>query len=168
MDNASLKSERFFNGPDALELLREIHQFLLYRKYSACVKRWLKSSCSSSPPLDTDLFISIMFELRCTKFRIVYKTMVDPLKMPLDASLSQIMGNKMISLCCSFPVSAYLVGMLENFLLVTQLLELLLNPNLSSFIQSSFKEIFEGSRGDAKTFSYMTSPVSIRTTFGIQ
>ena len=30
--------------------------------------------------LDTDLFISIMFELRCTKFRIVHKTMVDPLK----------------------------------------------------------------------------------------
>ena len=39
-------------------------------------------------------------------------------------------------------------------------------PN--SFIQSCFKEIFGGSRGDANTFSYMTSPVSILTTFGIQ
>ena len=37
VDNASLKSERFFNRPDVLSLLREIHQFLLYRKYSACV-----------------------------------------------------------------------------------------------------------------------------------
>ena len=55
--------------------------------------------------LDTDLFISIMFELRCTKFGIVHKTMVDPLKMPLDESLSQIMDNIMLSLWCSFPIS---------------------------------------------------------------
>ena len=34
VDNAWLKSERFLNGPDVLELLREIHQFCLYRKYS--------------------------------------------------------------------------------------------------------------------------------------
>ena len=39
-------------------------------------------------------------------------------------------------------------------------------PN--SFIQSCFKETFRGDRGDAYPFSYMTSPVSIRTTFGIQ
>ena len=39
-------------------------------------------------------------------------------------------------------------------------------PN--SFMQSCFKEIFGGGRGDAYTFSYMTSSVSIRTTFGIQ
>ena len=38
-------------------------------------------------------------------------------------------------------------------------------PN--SFIQSCFKEIFGGGRGDAYTFSYVTPPVSIRTTFGI-
>ena len=37
-------------------------------------------------------------------------------------------------------------------------------PN--SFIQSCLKEIFGGIRGDSKTFSSMTSPVSIRTTFG--
>ena len=46
--------------------------------------------------LDTHLFISIMFEMRCTKFRTVHKTMVDPLKIPFDASLSQILGNKMM------------------------------------------------------------------------
>ena len=40
------------------------------------------------------------------------------------------------------------------------------DPN--SFIQSCFYEIFGGGRGDANTFSYLTSPVSIRTTFGIQ
>ena len=39
-------------------------------------------------------------------------------------------------------------------------------PN--SFIQSCFKEILGGGRGDANTFSYMTSPFSILTTFGIQ
>ena len=41
-------------------------------------------------------------------------------------------------------------------------------PEPNSLFQSCFREIFGGSRGDAYTFSYMTSPVSIRTTFGIQ
>ena len=63
-----------------------------------------------------------------------------------------------------------LVGLVGNFVLVEQLLllvvEQLLNPN--SFIQSCVKEIFGGGRGDAYTFSHMTSPVSIRTTFVIQ
>ena len=39
-------------------------------------------------------------------------------------------------------------------------------PN--SLFHSCFKEIFGGSRGDMYNFSYMTSPVSILTTFGIQ
>ena len=39
-------------------------------------------------------------------------------------------------------------------------------PN--SFIQIPLKEIFGKSRGDAKTFSCLTSPVSIRIAFGIQ
>ena len=55
--------------------------------------------------LDTDLFSSIMLELRYTKFRIVQKVIVDPLKTSLDASLSQIMGNMIVSLFCSFPTS---------------------------------------------------------------
>ena len=42
--------------------------------------------------------------LVCTKFRIVHNTMVDRFKIPLDASLSQIMGNMMVSL---FLVFAY-------------------------------------------------------------
>ena len=43
---------------------------------------------------DTNFFISIMFELARTKFRISHKAIVDPFEMPLDASLFQIMGNK--------------------------------------------------------------------------
>ena len=40
--------------------------------------------------------------------------MVDPLKMPFDASLSQIMGNKMVSLICSFPISVAMKSSLLN------------------------------------------------------
>ena len=54
---------------------------------------------------DTNSFISIMFEHGCTKFRTSQKAIVDPLKTPLDASLSQIMGNMMFSLFWSFPIS---------------------------------------------------------------
>ena len=53
----------------------------------------------------TDLFSSIMFELRCTKIRIVQKAIVDPFKTPLDASLFQIMGNMMFSLLWSLHIS---------------------------------------------------------------
>ena len=52
-----------------------------------------------------------------------------------------------------------LVGLIGHFWIVEQLLFL---------VQSCFKEIFGGGRGDAYIFSYLTSPVSIRTTFGIQ
>ena len=48
--------------------------------------------------LDTDLFSSIMFELRCTKFGIFQKTIVDPFEMVLDASLFQVMGLMIFSL----------------------------------------------------------------------
>ena len=42
---------------------------------------------------DTNFFISIMFEHDFAKIRMSQETIVDPLKTPLDASLSQIMGN---------------------------------------------------------------------------
>ena len=45
-------------------------------------------------------------------------------------------------------------------------LQQLLNPILSS--NYLLKEIFGGGRGDAYTFSYMTSPVSTMIAFGIQ
>ena len=70
VDNASLKSERFLNGPVFPDLLREIHQFCLYRKY--CFRHVMKEILVRKfVHLDTDLFSSIMFELRCTKIRIV-------------------------------------------------------------------------------------------------
>ena len=52
-----------------------------------------------------------------------------------------------------------LVGLVGSLLLVEQLL----NPN--SFIQSCFKEIFGGGRGDAYTFSCMISPVFLPNNF---
>ena len=55
--------------------------------------------------LDTDFFSSINFELRFTKCRIFQKTIVNPFKTPLDASLSQIMGSMMVSLFFSLPIS---------------------------------------------------------------
>ena len=46
--NASLKSERLLSCPDLPELFREIHQFFVYRKHSACVIWCLKTFCASS------------------------------------------------------------------------------------------------------------------------
>ena len=64
--------------------------------------------------LDTDLFSSVMFELRFTKFRIFQETIVNPLKIPLDASLSQIPGNIMVSLLFSLPISMAMRSSLLN------------------------------------------------------
>ena len=63
-----------------------------------------------------------------------------------------------------------LVGLIGNFWLVEQLLPsgCRATSERNSFIQSCFKKVFGGGRGDAYTFSKMTCPVSIRTTFGKQ
>ena len=53
--------------------------------------------------LDTNFFISNMFELGCTKFRIFQEAIVDPFEILLDASLFQIMGLMMFFLCGVFP-----------------------------------------------------------------
>ena len=45
--NASLKLERSFIGPIFPDVLREIHQFFLYLKYSSCDMRYVKSFCAS-------------------------------------------------------------------------------------------------------------------------
>ena len=55
--------------------------------------------------LDADFFSSINFELRFTKCGIVLEAIVNTFKTSLDASLSQIMGNKMFSLFFSFPIT---------------------------------------------------------------
>ena len=43
--------------------------------------------------LDTDFFSSINFELRFTKYGIFQETIVNPFKIPLDASLSSHYGQ---------------------------------------------------------------------------
>ena len=55
--------------------------------------------------LDTDLFISIMFELGCTKFRIFQEAIVDRFEMLLDTSLFQIVSLLIFFLFWSFPIS---------------------------------------------------------------
>ena len=55
--------------------------------------------------LDTDFFSSIMFELRFTTYGIFQEAVVNPFKTSLDASLSQIMGNIMVSLFFRLPIS---------------------------------------------------------------
>ena len=97
VDNASLKSERFLNGPVFPDLLREIHQFCLYRKYPDACHVMREILVRKSVHFDIHFFISIMFELECTKIRIYQKAIVDPLITPLEASLFQVMGLMILS-----------------------------------------------------------------------
>ena len=111
--NASLKSERSFNGLDLPELLREIHHFFQYRKCSAIGEIFLRKLVH----LDTDLFSSIMFELGYTKFRIFQKAVVDPFEMLLDASRFQNQGLMIFFLFWSFPISVAMRSSLLNYVL---------------------------------------------------
>ena len=63
---------------------------------------------------DTNFFITIMFELGCTKFRIFQEAIVDPFKMLFDASLFQIMGLMIFFLLWSFPISVAMRSSLLN------------------------------------------------------
>ena len=64
--------------------------------------------------LVTDFFSSIMFELRFTKFGIFLESIVKQFKTSLDASLSQIMGNKMIFSFFGLPKSMAMRSLLLN------------------------------------------------------
>ena len=64
--------------------------------------------------LDTDFFSSIMFELRFTKHGIFQETIVNPFKIPLDASLSQNMGNVIVPLFFCLPISTAMRSHLLN------------------------------------------------------
>ena len=55
-----------------------------------------------------------MFELRFTKYGIFQEAIVNPFKIPLDPSFSEIMGNMMVSLFCSFPISVSMRSSLLN------------------------------------------------------
>ena len=113
MNNASLKSERSLTGPIFSDLLREIHQFFVSKVL------FLRHSIGEIflrvlVHLDTNFFSSIMFELRFTKFRIFQETIVNPFIIPVDASLSQIMGNMMVFLFFSLPKSMAMRSLLLN------------------------------------------------------
>ena len=71
--------------------------------------------------LDTDFFSSIMFELRFTKYGIFQETTMNPFKIPLDASLSQIMGNVIVSLLfISLPISMAMRSPLLNDIILNR------------------------------------------------
>ena len=63
-----------------------------------------------------------------------------------------------------------LVGLIGNFWIVEQLVHLVVEQLLNSILSSSHvsRRSLAEAEVDAYTFSYMTSPVSILTTFGIQ
>ena len=107
-----LSSVRFFQ----IYLMREIHQFFLYRKCSSSVFRLVKEIfLRILVHLDADFFSSINAELRFTKHGIVLEAIVNPFKICLDASLSQIMGNMKVSLFFSLPITtAMRSSLLDN------------------------------------------------------
>ena len=67
--------------------------------------------------VDTNFFISIMFELGCTKFRISQEAIVDSFEMLLDASLSQIMGLMIFFLVSSFHIFVAIRSSLLNYVI---------------------------------------------------
>ena len=83
MDNASLKSERFFNGPDVSRLIERDPPILFVSKIF-CLRHSIgEIFLRIRVHLDTDFFSSIMFELRFTKDGIFQETIVNPFKIPL-------------------------------------------------------------------------------------
>ena len=100
--NASLESEWCLLGPISRLIERDppilfaSKVLILRHSKSVIFLRILEN-------LDTHFFTSIDFELRFTKCGIFLEAIVHPFKTSLDASLSQIMGNMMVSLLFSFP-----------------------------------------------------------------
>ena len=100
--------------------------------------------------LDTDSFSSIMFELRFTKFRIFQEAIVNPFIMPLDASFSQIMGNMMVSLFFSLPISmAMRSSLLDDIILNREKVQCTLNGASAGF--TFFQEMPASEIDDALT-----------------
>ena len=115
MVNASLKSERSLTGPVFPEFIERDPPILSVSKV-LCLRhmRGEKSFCAFLVHLDTDFFSSIMFELRFTKYGTFQEMIVNPFKIPLDESLSQIMGNMIVSLFFSLPISMAMRSSLLN------------------------------------------------------
>ena len=102
VDNASLKSERFLNGPVFPDLKREPPILCVSKVF------WFRHVMREIlvrkiVHFDTNFFISIMSELGCTKFRSFQEAIVGTFKMLLDASLFQIMGLMIFFLLLIFP-----------------------------------------------------------------
>ena len=57
---------------------------------------------------------------RFTKFRIFQEAIVNPFIIPLDASLSQIMGNMTVSLFFSFSISMAMMSSLLNDIILNR------------------------------------------------
>ena len=91
--NASLKSERSLTGPIFSRFIERDPPILSVSKVLFLRHSIGEIFLRVLVHLDTDFFSSIMFELRFTKYGIFQETIVNPFKIPLDASLSQIMGN---------------------------------------------------------------------------
>ena len=109
MVNASLKSERSLTSPIFSRFIERDPPIV-----SASKVLFLRHSIGEIflrvvVHLDTDFSSSIMFELRFRKYGIG-----NPFKIPLDASLSQIMGNMMVSLFFSLPISMAMRSLLFN------------------------------------------------------
>ena len=105
MVNASLMSERSLNGPVFSRIIERDPPILSVSKV-LCLRHMIgEIFLRKFVHLDTDFFSSIMLELRFTKFRIFQEPIVNPFKTPLNASLFQIMGNMIVSLFFSLPIS---------------------------------------------------------------
>ena len=70
--------------------------------------------------LDTDFFSSIIFVLRFTKFRTFQEAIVNPFMMPPDASISQIMGNMIVSLFFNLSISMAMRSSLLNDIILNR------------------------------------------------
>ena len=141
MVNASLKSERSFTRSVFPDLLREIHQFFLLCLRHSIGEIFLRVLVH----LDTDFFSSIMFELRFTKNGIFQETIVNPFKILLDASLSQIMGKMMVSLFFSLPLSmAMRSSLLNDIILHREKVQCTLNAASAGF---TFFQVVPASEG---------------------
>ena len=79
---------------------------------------------------------------------MVQEAIVDPFEFPLDASLSQIMGNMILSLFCSFPIAmAMMSSLLNDIILNWEKVQCTLNGASVGF--TFFQEMPAGAIDDA-------------------
>ena len=120
MVNASLKSERSLTSPVFSRNIDRDPPILSVSKVLCLRHMTGKIFLRNFVHLDTDFFSSIMFELRFTKFSIFQESIVNPFKMSLNASLSQIMSNMIGSLFFSLPISMAMTSSLLNDIILNR------------------------------------------------